>query len=375
VDWPITSSCCPRHSPPVHPMAVLYTLVEPEMNAEDESVREHTANTHCAVREAHATTRWHLPRRHAILVSGLTTLGTAAILGLCMFRNSGEKMNSTASLNTATIQESSEASAIPLMAKILAEMTRGIHDGAKISEEMGESYEDAKRIFGSVKHSMHEFKKLGSELVDDLGRPARLSLALKEQLHNLTSTQKKQLRQQLLKQLNLTSLHDLSPVGDGETCGKDEELHDGLCYKRCSLLTDDREPFRASAFQCCDRTPPCDLGGSSISMVPCSGNAVGGEISGNGCPHRPGGCLHDEELLSDMCYMQCSLLTYGMLKHRNTANACCKSKSPLAMLELGGCDVDAKYAVGGGKSDGNPDTPAAPHPPVTAKAPETAQQM
>merc|ERR1711862_198303 len=103
-------------------------------------------------------------------------------------------------------------------------------------------------------------------------------------------------------------------------------------------------------------------------MVPCSGNAVGGEISGNGCAHRPVGCLRDEELLLDKCYMQCSLLTYGMLKHRNTADACCKTRSPLAMLEAGGCDVDAKYAVGGGAGEGNPDTPAVPHSPVFIQA-------
>merc|ERR1712032_1440027 len=110
-------------------------------------------------------------------------------------------------------------------------------------------------------------------------------------------------------------------------------------------------------------------------QVPSSVNAIGGENSGNGCPHRPGGCLQDEELLADMCYMQCSLLTYGMLKHRNTANACCKSESPLAMLELGGCNVDTKYAIGGGNGDGNPDTPAAPHPPVAVNAAEIAEQV
>jgi len=354
-------------------MAVLYTAVEPEIVADDEVGRAHAASTFWATREVRTTAWCHSRRRHVSLVAGLATFGSAAVLAVCMFRNGSSLTNSTASLKTATIQESSETSVIPLMAKILGELTQGIHDTEKLSEEVTSSYEDAKRIFGSVKHSAHEFKKLGSELVNDLGRPARLSLELKQKLHNLTSTQKEQLRQQLLKKLNVTSLNDIIPMGegDGETCNQDEELHGGLCYKRCNLLTDSREPFRASAFQCCDRSPPCDAGGSSISMVPCSGNAIGGEISGNGCPHRPGRCLRDEEPLMDTCYMRCSLLTYGMLKHRNTANACCKSRSPLAMLELGGCDVDATYAVGGGNGDGNPDTPAMPHPPMTVKAPET----
>jgi len=357
-------------------MAVLYTAVEPEIVAPDEVVRELAPKNCWATGEARTAIRWHSRGRHATLLAGLASLGSAAVLAACVFRKGSSYTGSTASLKTATIEDT-ETSIIPLMAKILGELTQGIHDTAKVSEEMGSSYEDAKRIFGSVKHSVHEFKKLSSELVDDLRRPARLSLELKEKLHNLTSTQKEQLRQQLLKKLNMTSLHDVIPMGDGdgETCNQDEELHGGLCYKRCSLLTDSREPFRASAFQCCDRTPPCDIGGSSISMVPCSGNDVGGEISGNGCPHRPGGCLRDEELLMDTCYMQCSLLTYGMLKHRNTANACCKSRSPLAMLELGGCDVDSKYAVGGGNGDGNPDTPAVPHSPMTVNAPETVQLM
>jgi len=58
-----------------------------------------------------------------------------------------------------------------------------------------------------------------------------------------------------------------------------------------------------------------------------------------------------------------------MLKYRNTPDTCCKTASPFAVLELGVCDTDVAYDVGGGlgggEGVGDTSMPNAPHPPMT----------
>merc|ERR1712008_272413 len=206
-----------------------------------------------------------------------------------------------------------------------------------------------KKLFKSLKESAHEFKKVGEELVDDLGKPIQLSMALKKQLHSLSAAEKSRLMQELLTGLNLTSLHDLRPaITSG--CNEDEEFFERLCYKRCALLTHGREPVRASAFQCCAHEPPCE-GQLDIEPTLCGGYAVGGSASVNSCAREPVRCLQAEEFVAGLCYMRCSLLTYGVLPHRSMPDTCCKINSPLAMLELGSCDTDAKYDLGGKQGD------------------------
>jgi hypothetical protein len=257
--------------------------------------------------------------------------------------------------------------------KLLADLVEGIHDATEVSDAVGVSYDDINRIFDEMNISVHTVEHAAYRAVDGLGRPLRLNMKLKQQLHNLTKAQKEKLRKKLLTKLNISSLHDLAPdedMNDGNICEDDEELHDELCYKQCYLLTGNKRPDRATAFQCCDgdsrQTPPCAADPNDASMKPCSGYDVSGDLTGNGCPHTPGGCLKDEELFDGLCYMRCSLLTNGMLQYRDTADACCKSNSVFAMLTPGVCDLDPNYNVGGGQGDGDAATPGAAHSPLTS---------
>jgi len=318
--------------------------------------------------------------RRATTVVGAVGLGLAVlVLAACTHVNRSSRSVGTSSLRSGTVQKSESEGALPILLKVLGEAAEGIHDAAKITDEIDSSYHDARKMYGNVKHSMHEMKELAGDLVDDLGKPIRLSMALKKTLHNLNTTQKAMLREKLLKRLNITSLHDLAPdpssISDDGECASDEELHEGLCYKRCLLLTEAKEPFRESAFQCCEHEPPCGMMGGSVEAKPCGGYAVSGDSTGNVCPHTPGGCLKDEELFEGVCYMRCNLLTYNMLNFRDTADSCCKSGSPFAMLEFGACDTDTAYAVGGGKGDGDASTPDVPHTPLRPRVSEHEVQF
>lgn len=294
---------------------------------------------------------WHVPNRRVVTVAAAFVLGLAAVFTVCKPGSTGIAEKHTPvrapNLQPEAIQQKSESkSLIPLLFKVLEEIAEGIHGAAAISEELGSSIGDAKKLFKLVNESAGEFKVVGTEVVHVLGKPIRLSLALKKKLHSLTPAQKQKLRQHLLNRLNITSLHDLRPA-DTDGCNEDEELYDGFCYKRCALLTNGEEPIRAGAFQCCPHSPPC-TGRTDIERTSCKGYAVSGDISGNGCPRQPASCLQAEEFLAGLCYMRCSLLTYDMLPYRSTPDACCKSGSPLAMLEAGTCDTDAAYDVGDG---------------------------
>jgi hypothetical protein len=306
---------------------------------------------------------WHVSRRRVVMVSAVITLGLVAGFAVCApsinGKPEGEILTKAPNLQPDAIQQKSEsASLIPLLLKVLQEMAAGIHGAAEISEELGSSFGDAKKLFKLVNESAGEFEMVGEEVIKVLGKPIRLSMALKKQLHSLTPSQKQRLREKLLHGLNMTSLHDLRPA-DSDGCDEDEELYDGQCYKRCSLLTNGEEPVRASPFQCCLHGPPC-TGRLDIKRTRCSGYAVSGDSSGNGCPRQPARCLQAEEFLAGLCYMRCSILTYGILPYRSTPDACCKSGSPLAMLEAGTCDTDAAYDVG----DGATDAPAPPDAPL-----------
>lgn len=270
---------------------------------------------------------------------------------------------------------SESASIIPLLIKVLREMAGGMNGAADMSED---TYEDAKKWFKKLNQSVRDFKKVGKRVVQKLNRsahefqrvgkevakqmwnPIRLSMSLKTQLQSLTSARKAMLRDEILRGLNLTSLADLRPADTGG-CYEDEEFHEGLCYKRCAILTEGREPVRISAFQCCAHQAPC-TGKLDIEPTLCGGYAVGGKASGNGCAREPARCLQSEEFEGGLCYLRCNLLSYGILPYRSTSDTCCKSNSPLAMLEPGACDTDERFDVAGGRHD--PSASNVPHPPL-----------
>jgi hypothetical protein len=310
--------------------------------------------------------RCNLPASRFLVVTGVVAL----MIVVCALSMSQGDRHATEPISAphlqSTIQESSSLKGIDAMVEVVVQVVEGVRDVAKISDAMGSSYSDMSQLFDEMNMSMHAMKRLGTSVVDDLGRPLRLSLALKKKLHSLNATEKDMLRNKLLKELNITSLSDLFPhadINEQGKCSVDEELHGNLCYKKCSLLTDGRQPFRVTAFECCAHKPPC-LTGASINTKVCEGYAVSSDTVGGGCPHTPGGCLKDEELFEGMCYMQCNLLTYGMLKYRSSSSACCKQRFLFNTLEPGVCDIDAKYDIGGGQGDGDLFTPSTPHMPL-----------
>lgn len=153
---------------------------------------------------------------------------------------------------------------------------------------------------------------------------------------------------------------------DGNLCGDDEELFEDLCYMKCTLLTEGKNPIRTSAFTCCE-SHPCGFGNTIFNMnAPCAGFDVAGKINGQkgACPHTLGTCLEDEELLLGMCYKKCSLLTGGQFTHRVAATTCC-SQTGLACLNPMNLRTDfVDFPVGGGKGDGTKSTPSKPHKPL-----------
>jgi len=316
------------------------------------------------ISESHGPS-WHMPARRSGLVLAIVGLGLVSLVAIRMHNGSFNAKTHTftnvPNLQHNTIQQKSESgSLLPLLIKVLTEMSEGIHGAAEMSDEVDTSYEDAKKLFKNLNASAHEFKKVGGEVVEDLGKPIRLSMALEKQLHNLTPARKALLRRQILQGLNLTSLADLRPA-DTAGCNEDEELHASLCYKRCAILTEGREPVRVNAFQCCTHQAPC-TGELDIEPTLCGGYAVGGSASGNGCAREPARCLQSEEFEGGLCYMRCNLLTSGMLPYRSTSDTCCKTQSPLAMLELGACLTHETFDVAAGNQ--NSGAPNVPHPPL-----------
>jgi len=356
------------------------------------------------------STSWHMPARRAGPVIATTCLGLVALVAICVIsggfkdkthtlayapnvQKDGIKQEIAVAIieNTTTIPTAKPTSTtktksesadfvhqtdgiVRLLVKVLREMAGGISGAAELSED---TYEDAKKWFKKANQSMHEFKKVskqvkeklnwtaheikrvGKAVVEKLEKPIRLSMVLKQQLQSLTPARKGILRNEILKGLDLTSLADLRPADTGG-CYEDEELHEGLCYKRCAILTLGQEPVRVSPFQCCTHPAPC-FGKLDIEPTLCSGYAVGGKASGNGCARQPALCLQSEEFAGGLCYMRCNLLSYGLLPYRSTSDTCCKANSPLAMLVPGECDTDEVFNMAGGGQDSS--VPGVPHPP------------
>jgi hypothetical protein len=148
---------------------------------------------------------------------------------------------------------------------------------------------------------------------------------------------------------------------DGNVCEANEEKHGGLCYKKCGLLTNGQARIRTSAWTCCE-DHPCTFAnqhGKLGDTILCDGYDVAGDGS---CPHTPGACLKDEELLLGVCYKKCEILTQGLFPHRVTPVTCCKEEG-VECFDLSMEKTRLQFAMGGGKGDHDPSTPALAHPP------------
>lgn len=146
-------------------------------------------------------------------------------------------------------------------------------------------------------------------------------------------------------------LKRLNSLRDGNPCPDDEEVFEGLCYQKCSGLTEGRYPIRTTAFSCCMRQP-CSFFNSKFTnpMKLCQGFDVGGHDE-YGCPHSPGDCLVNEEFHMGFCYKQCAVLTKGAFPYRSTATTCCKNNFYLGCLEGKDIIMSANFSVGGGLGD------------------------
>jgi len=151
--------------------------------------------------------------------------------------------------------------------------------------------------------------------------------------------------------LHRPSLTDLSEdLHDGNVCTHEEELFSGLCYRKCSLLTGGIDHVRTSPWTCCKETP-CTINQKlDVGLrVACTGFAVAGD--GSSCPHLPGSCLPNEELLLGVCYKKCGLLTNHAYPHRVAPATCCKSSGVSCMLFPWRRYTSAEFASGGGRDE------------------------
>ena len=165
---------------------------------------------------------------------------------------------------------------------------------------------------------------------------------------------------------------------DQDPCSSDQELSGGLCYAKCSLLTQGSHPCRSSAWSCCAVAdgPSCAEKASMEScwVHPgfCFGYAVAGmeeaKQQGSNCPTNLGGCLVNEEMFMSQCYKKCRDLTGGTHTKRVGAATCCNKGSDFECLWPGNLKSDPSYNVGGGLGDHNSGTPSHSHLPMKSLA-------
>jgi len=162
--------------------------------------------------------------------------------------------------------------------------------------------------------------------------------------------------------------------GDGScphkpgACLVDEELHLGVCYKKCSLLTDNHFPSRVGPATCCktgglgclnlhnDKTNKAfDVGGghgdhdpstpadahlpqksltetgmsNGLTTTVAPGSLHLAASSGHLKPvehmHDGNICADNEELYGGLCYGKCAVLTSGEAPIRTSSWTCCES--------------------------------------------------
>jgi len=158
----------------------------------------------------------------------------------------------------------------------------------------------------------------------------------------------------------------------GDPCVDDEEEFGGLCYKKCALLSGGSHPCRSSAWSCCAVAagPNCQakasFGNCWIHMGFCGGYSVAGDqeaAEGGSCPTGEGGCLTNEELVGDVCYKKCSLLS-PQFPHRVGPSSCCSHTGIFDCFWPMNLHTSPSFNVGGGEGDGNSGTPNTAHSPM-----------
>mmetsp|Transcript_160999 Transcript_160999/g.516796 ORF Transcript_160999/g.516796 Transcript_160999/m.516796 type:complete len:813 (-) Transcript_160999:158-2596(-) len=167
----------------------------------------------------------------------------------------------------------------------------------------------------------------------------------------------------------ICSGYDVS--GDGScphaagACLTDEELHLGVCYKKCSLLTGGQYPYRYAGATCCKEDSELGCLKFGHSMTSANFEVGGGDgMNSPATMHMPmesltedvespttttiatqvddaaieaaitpeeilndgNTCGDTEELYGFLCYRKCALLTNGMSPHRQSPFTCCDAQ-------------------------------------------------
>lgn len=302
-------------------------------------------------------------RRCALVVGGC--LGLALLLAVCTLTRphaSGPRV--------AGVKSSTGLSALEGFLSIAEAMSTGIKTTDTVVSQINETYQTVNELADKFDESTEALSESGSHLSDELQRPARWQAELRERLWGMTPMAKKAALARLMRAQGMISLLDLKPtlrpkadLHDGNRCLDQEELTDGLCYKRCSTLTGGRYPWRVSAWSCCSHEPPCSSEHLQTDMALCGGFGV--DRRGE-CPHPQGACLLNEEIFDGLCFKRCAFITFGFLPKRTGPSTCCSENrhSRLSVLDLDGCDTNSTaYLIGGGSGE-EPDLPREVHPPL-----------
>jgi len=110
-------------------------------------------------------------------------------------------------------------------------------------------------------------------------------------------------------------------------CLDNEETMLGVCYKKCSLLTNKNYPYRVGPATC------CKMGG--LSCLYFWKTYTSKEFDVGGGRQGVGACFEDEEMMLGMCYKKCSLLTDDTHPHRLGPFTCCGARQKLPHIQGG----------------------------------------
>ncbi|CAE7188336.1 unnamed protein product, partial [Symbiodinium necroappetens] len=304
-----------------------------------------------------------------------TTAAAVATTSSVPSSHSSSSSSSHSSSSSASSSSSSSARTTTAMAQ-----TQAPRPGLIISTNPQEETQrapvsnatDADRISKMddvAKEFMNEASKLDPDSAEhhSLKRVAHFLSGMATAKKRITSTTPSPKLPQLAGNVSQMPLHsELAPLeslNDGNKCASDEEEMMGTCYKKCVDLTGGYFPIRTSPFSCCE-AEPCGFQNTRVHLSFCSGFDVAGDQEGKGCPNFEGACLTDEELFDGLCYKKCSLFPSGYTyNHRVAPNMCCSTHGLKCLLPKY-FKFSTDFAVGGGRNDGNAQTPSFAHAPM-----------
>ncbi|CAK0869174.1 unnamed protein product, partial [Prorocentrum cordatum] len=126
------------------------------------------------------------------------------------------------------------------------------------------------------------------------------------------------------------------------SCAETEESHLGMCYTKCTVLTEDEYPNRVAASTCCKTHGWSCMSPANLKTSPAF--AAGGNRS------IAASCKKIEELYGGMCYIKCSILTNGTHNYRLSGLSCCNGTSAMnCFYNPSQISTKSWYAAGGGR--------------------------